>query len=147
MKIIFLDIDGVLNNRASLAEGIHILNEKCQLIGRIVDATEAQIVISSTWRMGMLIETLNIMLWKTGGPYNAIIAATPVINPDNIRGEEIQAWMDGAKERGKDISHYIIIDDDSDMLPEQMEFFIKTDMRTGLTTKAALQAIEILNRT
>lgn len=84
---------------------------------------------------------------QTGGPYNAIIAATPVINPDNIRGEEIQAWMDRAKERGKDISHYIIIDDDSDMLPEQMEFFIKTDMRTGLTTKAALQAIEILNRT
>lgn len=52
MKLIFLDIDGVLNG-ANLYEGTHtnrIRWECVQQVNRIVAATEAQVVLSSAWR-------------------------------------------------------------------------------------------------
>ena len=47
MKIIFLDIDGVISTEKS-----HYALDKdaCNLLGKIIDATDAKIVISSSWR-------------------------------------------------------------------------------------------------
>lgn len=45
-----------------------------------------------------------------------------------LRGDEIKDWM-----QGKDIESYAIIDDDSDMLPEQMSSFFIVDGYYGLT--------------
>lgn len=55
MKIIFLDIDGVLNSRAydrkrNWNEQTDIDETRLPLIKEIVDATGAKIVLSSTWR-------------------------------------------------------------------------------------------------
>ena len=55
MKIIFLDIDGVLNSRAydrkrNWNEQTDIDETRLPLIKEIVDATNAKIVLSSTWR-------------------------------------------------------------------------------------------------
>ncbi len=41
---------------------------------------------------------------------------------------------------------YVIIDDDSDMTPDQLEkHFVKTDNRKGITWKDAKKAVKILN--
>ena len=55
MKVIFLDIDGVLNSRAydrkrNWNEQSDIDETRLTLVKEIVDATEAKIVLSSTWR-------------------------------------------------------------------------------------------------
>ena len=56
LKIIFLDVDGVLNSNITrrrttdgfiFVSGRHIKNLK-----RIIDATGAKVVLSSSWRMG-----------------------------------------------------------------------------------------------
>ena len=66
MKVIFLDIDGVLNTPASIklapifVEGaptwygrhLHAFDKNCiSALNKITDATKAKIVISSTWRL------------------------------------------------------------------------------------------------
>ena len=54
MKIIFLDIDGVLNYSGCKARSpsgcIGIEHDKLQLLKQIVDATGAKIVLTSTWK-------------------------------------------------------------------------------------------------
>ena len=60
------------------------------------------------------------------------------------RGEEIQSWMNKESEKNE-IESYVILDDDSDMLPEQMNNFIHVDSNIGLTDKDVFTAIKILN--
>jgi hypothetical protein len=68
------------------------------------------------------------------------------------RGVEIQQWLD----EHPDVTNYVILDDDSDMLEHQMKNFVVTfdnvdhpdsvDIGYGLTKICAEKAIEILNR-
>lgn len=56
MKVIFLDIDGVLNSRKydsvrNWNEQTDIDVSRLPLLGEIVAATGAEIVLSSTWRV------------------------------------------------------------------------------------------------
>lgn len=70
MKVIFLDIDGVLNNNdyyerrsKGLINNKHDIDEL--LISRvndIVEATNAVIVVSSTWRLGGLSKVNNELI-------------------------------------------------------------------------------------
>ena len=55
MKVIFLDIDGVLNSRAydrkrNWDELTNIDESRLPLVKNIVDETGARIVLSSTWK-------------------------------------------------------------------------------------------------
>ena len=144
MKVVFLDIDGVLNNVASAAEGIDILPEKVILVRRLCQVTGASIVLSSSWRILFDIEFLRDLLYHTGLRQRwagdkpvEVIGVTPRL--DQIRGIEIQKWLDDHQ-----VTDYVIIDDDSDMLEIQMVNFIKTDNNIGLTSRDVDRAIEIL---
>ena len=141
-KALFLDIDGVLNNTASLAMGIHLLPEKCLLVSRIVDATDCGIVVSSTWRklyeQDYLREMLGrVGLWMHVGQFDY----TPEFGR-GTRGMEINAWLNTVK----GVKNYIIIDDDSDMLPEQKPHFIQTNHNVGLTERDTRLAIDMLSK-
>ena len=55
MKVIFLDIDGVLNYSGCKEKigGIFFVNdERIKILKEIIDKTNAKIVLSSTWRSG-----------------------------------------------------------------------------------------------
>ena len=139
-KIIFLDIDGVLNNYASMAESIELDSRCVILLRQIVEATDAVIVLSSTWRILYSKEVLEGMFQVTGFPYINIIDITP--NHDNhSRGYEIQKWMEA---HPGDYT-YVILDDDTDMLEEQLPFFHNTYCGTGLITRHIGGIIESLN--
>ena len=65
---------------------------------------------------------------------------------DNIdalynRGSEIKGWL---MLHGDDVSHYAIIDDMDDILPEQQSHFVWTDPEKGITEVDAIKAILIL---
>lgn len=52
MKVIFLDFDGVLNSRSFRAVRSDIIDEKhMTFLRRIVEATGAGIVLSTSWRV------------------------------------------------------------------------------------------------
>jgi hypothetical protein len=160
MKVIFLDIDGVLNSEKYATEywdrtgkpgyGGHFPKsvkptlenvlwdaETVKRLREIVDATQSKIVISSTWRKGFDVPNFKEMflLYDWDAP---VISITPSLASRN-RGEEIKQWIES-----NDVENYLILDDDSDMLPEQLENFVNTSFWVGLTDDDKEQAITIL---
>ena len=76
-----------------------------------------------------------------------IMDATPSIHEaahGATRGWEIHQWLIKNKDE-HEITHVVIIDDDSDMMEWQADWFVKTSMTDGLTYNCAGQAINILN--
>jgi hypothetical protein len=185
MKVIFLDIDGVLNSQdwyVYRRDAVEMDSINAQYpfyefdpraverLNRIIRETECKIVVSSSWRSGETIESLQ-KLFDQVGIIGEVIGLTPHLwctkpyeDMDGYRmprGCEIDWWLDNhgdfqrinwskeeqIKYEGKSkVKNYIILDDDSDMLYGQREHFIKTPNPTGLTDELADQAIEILNK-
>jgi HAD domain in Swiss Army Knife RNA repair proteins len=144
LKVLFLDIDGVLNTYRS--PGYLPINDKrLRMLRRIVKETGCIIVLSSTWRK--LPETLKRAHRKLGYKGLKIHSTTTkeqiVFGRTQHRGHEIQHWLD---KHPDSVETYAIVDDDSDMLLEQMDYYVKTDGDEGLTEEKADVIIAILNR-
>ena len=109
MKVIFLDIDGVLNSdeyidRAKNTQGIerHIDIEKVKLLKKAINETDAKTVLTSSWRNSKDIGPLRELLEK----YEIYFDVTPFINWE--RGLEIKQWLS----THKCVEDYIILDDE-----------------------------------
>jgi hypothetical protein len=168
LKIIFLDIDGVLATSEYLKNKKWTLNPvKQKLLEEIITATNANIVLSSSWRKSSLDETIKYMQQEGFLFSDKIIGVTirayqyikkeTKIHLAIPRGVEIKQWIDThihsnngknwqKKELGKDFN-YVILDDDTDMLLEQKSNFIHINSEVGLTKDDVNKAIEILNKT
>ena len=59
-----------------------------------------------------------------------------------FRGLEIDYYLS----KHHDVSNYVIIDDDSDMLLYQKDYFVKTDYNIGIQQCDVDKAINILNK-
>ncbi|TJZ75595.1 HAD domain-containing protein [Chitiniphilus eburneus] len=131
MKVLFLDFDGVLNSvRTATAFGDypHKLDQiqkfdavALQLI-RNLNAAGVSIVISSAWRTFCTQRDIERAMGLR------LAGETPK-SASGRRGEEIKTWLDA----NPDVTEYAIVDDDSDMLPEQMERFVQTNRQEGLS--------------
>ena len=118
LRVIFLDIDGVLNNSASKSHcGVYvgIDNDKVKRLKRIVDATDAKIVLSSTWRLGfnkngnMLEHHITYMNRKFRECDLSVFDVTPDLGRNGaFRGTEIKTWLDDHP----DVESWIVIDDE-----------------------------------
>ena len=139
MRVVFLDIDGVLVTRESLmkASGMRAQAQpRCvQALNSITDATGAAIVVSSTWRYGG-VEWIRNKL-KEWGVTADVIGATALDYKTN-RGQEIQTWL-----ANHPTESFVILDDDSDMAHLWAKL-IQTDMENGLTPARATRAIRVL---
>ena len=143
MKVIFLDVDGVLNKLDSPAM-LPLSKSKLRLLRHIVSETGARIVLSSSWRLFpharfKLMRTLRykgMRVWKSTPDFE-----TEHPNSPYWRGHEIEAFL---KDRPR-ITKYVILDDNNRFLKDQLEFFVETDSYVGLTQELADKAIGILN--
>lgn len=153
IKVIFLDIDGVLNVYCESRDkyGCNFHPHFVDNLKHIIDETDAKIVISSSWKADGLI-TLKKM-WIDRNLPGEVIDITEG-RPDRKRGKEIQQWLDKHKE---EIVDYVIIDDDDVKIKNKEHHFVKTsdnpdhedcvDIGYGLTKECAEQAIILLNKT
>ena len=162
MKIIFCDIDGVLNSyqwnleRPDLidyGEGFNVPAREqypfyefspklIKNLNTITDTTGAKIVVSSAWRDQYEIPELSQIL-KWVGVTGEIIDYTPSFFVKGYflpRGCEIDAWL----KKHKDVTSYVILDDNNDMLLSQKRNFVETSPKFGLTKDLSELAIEIL---
>lgn len=151
MKVIFLDIDGVLNSSRSCAAfgGFPFPGRKRErdwgkfdevaigLLRRIVKQTGASCVLSSSWRLGMSEGEMLDLANRLGVP---LIGRTRSNAGREPRGAQIQDWLD----EHQDVQCYVIVDDDSDVLEEQQEFFVKVQFADGLSFHNHLDATRIL---
>ena len=173
MKVIFLDIDGVLNsdawyhytralikqNKENMFKNVNESDEHIQYLQSQIDDravinlnyllknTDAKIVLSSSWRSNNSEEMTileNVLRYK-GLEFSGFLDITPYsLNRD--RGEEIAEWLT-VNCTTYDIESYCILDDDIfDILPEQYEHFIHVDRNFGLSYIEANKAFDILQK-
>lgn len=149
MKVIFLDFDGVLNSekyiKASNKYGVVIDPSRMVLLKKIVENTNAEIVLSTSWREHWDKDTANcnqtgIEINEIFGEYGLeIFDKTPKLNLK--REDEIKAWLNENK-----VENFIVLDDaflSSNFLDGH---FIKTsNYFNGLDETDVEKAIEILN--
>ena len=157
MRILFLDFDGVLNSESwMLAQPKHtnfiraLDRTAVALIAEIVARTQAQIVVSSSWRRMYSADVLRQLLTEAGYPAPCpIIGLTPILHrtPDGdpqVRGHEIQQWLDEAAQReGERVDLFAILDDDSDMAHLRHRL-VQTSFKIGLTRDHAESVIALL---
>lgn len=149
MKIIFLDIDGVLNDHGRMMN-IHsgIQKDKALLFNKVLDETDCMIVISSAWRYiiltgAMTIKGFEILLLTHGLKcHNRVIGWTPMDEEISSRGKQIQNWIDKYY-AGKNT--YVVVDDLDDGITECGHPFVHTDGKIGLTEQNVDQIIKLLS--
>ncbi len=156
IKIIFLDIDGVLNNEVMCfnpewKEKQFDIDKRCMdLLNNLIEKTDAKVVISSVWRYGNTIESLQKLLEEYGFK-GEVIGLTPSYGHTAcVRGNEILGWLQDNQDRYEGLDYnfknYVILDDDGDMLLFQKDNFIHVDNFSGLTPNIIWKAEKILNR-
>ncbi|MGL5436849.1 MAG: HAD domain-containing protein [Lachnospiraceae bacterium] len=155
MKIIFLDVDGVLNyiDCENSTEDLYFVEDRCmQLLKQLIERTGAKIVLSSTWRLGWFDIEKGIksyeaddfsMLCQEFDKYGlTFMSKTPIITRSyGFRGNEIKEWL--VNWRGEVIESFVILDDGSDMNPFAHKL-VQTSMIKGLEQKHIDQAVQIL---
>ena len=163
LKVIFLDVDGVLNSKDDLMiyrERNNITScilydevedRPLKLLKEIVEKTNAKIVVSSSWRIGccrsgkesIFGDRLYIKLENRLKDYGMdIYDITPSLNSGTQRGDEIREWISK-----NPVDNFIILDDDSDMCEYlNTEHFIHTTYEHGLTEELKDKAIDFLSK-
>ena len=187
-KLIFLDIDGVLNNYSFHGKWMserkkenpdisqtelalqfkkcfleateyeffngYIVPENLDNFNRIIDATNADIVLSSDWRFindGNYnnVADINVIkqLFKVRGIKGNVLDSTPLVS---IRGDRAIEILRYIRANNLNDTRIVVIDDLREAgealrdIPDSM--FIWTDYKTGLTKEEAEEAIEFLNK-
>lgn len=165
--ILFLDIDGVLNRHATKAgdAGVRtcvlqrpysltqhtgvVETAKVEALARMLLASGAKIVVSSSWREGL----------ADAAAFAAAIGLVPPLanapdlihrdwrtgwKPSSHRHHEIGWWLD----KHPRVTRHAIVDDHDFIPPEwpMASHFIKTDPNVGLTNHALNRALEMFGR-
>lgn len=149
LKVIFLDIDGVLNNEGSFTKSrMDTLDPTAvKLLNDLVMDTDACIVISSAWRIGNSLHWLQCMIAKVGFEFpERIIGATMEISHQTnggvwvskTRGQEIALWLEQVP-----VDSFVIFDNDDDMDPVS-DHLIQTTFKEGLLPEHIERAKKML---
>jgi len=159
MKVIFLDVDGVINT----AKKRNHLERVNKTIGwnycynnifckrslnnlmEIVLMTDANIVISSARRYKQDLSQALKLQFIEYGLWDYTLSKTPVVD-ENLKHDagkelEINAWM----EEHKDIESFVILDDFIAVFDKLLPNVIEVNPHEGINMKVRLQAIEKLN--
>jgi len=175
-KIIFLDMDGVLNSETDFLEAatkydpVHsklqkgerwkiISAGKLYLLNQIIKETDAKIVFSSTWRTKCDAKKMTKIFRKYGDIWehdeSVFVGVTPnwsrgMSISQEFRGREIMQYLHEHPE----IENYIVLDDNNDVRNDTYykdveipeERFIHTDEYAGITKIDAWAAMTVLGR-
>ena len=153
MKIIFLDVDGVLNTSrtqrrlACSNEFTFVDTRKVLRLRDIVERTGAKLVLSSTWRFGAMPDAFFLereALRELVAEFKRVrcplwFDVTPYL-PRAKRWQEINAWLILHPE----VEEFIVLDDVGEELKPFADKLVLTNMRDGLTKERAELAIQML---
>ena len=153
MKVIFLDIDGVLNGsvyrREQMLQGkisVILQPEPLACLQRIAASTDASIALISSWKKFWerdgSVDSAGLEIEQTLNGLGLFIAdKTPVI-PGGSRSAEVEQWLKNKRY----VEQYVILDDkDFSWTRKQRPHWVQCPGDTGLTNDLADMAIAILN--
>lgn len=139
MRVLFLDIDGVLNSRDYVEragwdpplgsrDDLKIIDPiAVALLDEVLAATGACVVISSSWRSTYPLEALRSMLQERGLE-GRVVGVTPEL-PGRQRSREISQWLADRS----DVEAFAIVDDNEDAGVGHASQFVQTTFEHGLT--------------
>lgn len=148
MKIIFLDIDGVLNSEETVKRRIRsdkgfigIDPYLVAIFNRIIFAIDAKIVLSSSWRIlpdsqQEVRDRVMDFIDMTKHPFQKENGEW------SVRGDEIQEWLS----RHPEVTKYAILDDDTDGMRQHGDNYFRTYWEEGLTEEIAKKVVDHLNK-
>lgn len=155
MRVIFLDIDGVLNCWDCVKAHVQRLDalpagskrDYTDCIGshhvvslnNIIQRSGAKIVISSAWRKLNTLEYLSEFL-HSHGVQGEFIGMPPSLGTE--RGLEIAAWLN--EHPHPSVESFVILDDSSDMAHLE-RCLVRTNMESGLTERHVARAVAMFN--
>jgi hypothetical protein len=165
MKVIFLDVDGVLNSVKTVWDNESLETDLIHNLSDIVKETGAKIILTSSWRMSpsALSHLMDALMWfdlsisgcTQEGVYmrdfehtrfEGITPTRRYLDSDVFtydRGAEIAMWL---LQHDFDVEKFVILDDDDidikNWFPNEL---VKTDFMKGLTEDDAAKAINLLS--
>lgn len=140
MKIIFLDIDGVLNN----CQAISVFHESStkslciEILNFIIQETGSKVIIISSWKDNFDFQnTIKPMLYKRGIMPESIIGCT---EKDVVKELGIMKYL-----AENSVDNFVIVDDalecaDSDLVAR----YVQTNTHTGLVPEDIDKIINVL---
>lgn len=166
MKLVFLDIDGVMTSTLE-TPGSYINHNENEYgasplcVKRLIDLcekTNSKIIISSNWRKFDSFGSHSRWFNPFTGKYNQnpmpklidqlgelYIGSLPKVRHLN-KSQALKIWFD---ETELNVDNYVIFDDDLNEQFQESEFknnFILTDFEIGLTDDDCEKALKILNK-
>ena len=145
MKILFLDIDGVLlplpsdgHFEAELKPSAEAVNN----LNLLVQITGAHIVVTSHWRNGRTIKQLETLLENWGVKWG-VFGKTKDSIGDEDRGYDIQYWLVNSREV---IDAFVVIDDDRTDLELFADKMVSPKPDKGLQFHDVSEAVRILEK-
>lgn len=165
MKIIFLDVDGVLNNDENLNNDDALNDKLITILAELVKLSHARIVLTSSWRcfpdtIAKIMDRFAkfdltlFSITREGIPYEELkntpwegIKPCPCYDLDdevcNDRGAEIAAWL--LEHKDFNIEKFVIIDDEIDDIKSYFpNNYVQTNFSTGFTWDNLNAALKIL---
>lgn len=146
IKVVFLDIDGVLITARSVLANVGVVENLLSipdpvsvgLLNRVLVECDAKIVLTSTHRKQYITDKDSLAkmaehLTKLGVRGDLLIGYTSVLRR---RGQEIQDWLSK-----NNVTQFVVLDDassavqagDGSVITELKDCFIQSDSRTGIT--------------
>lgn len=149
MKVLFLDFDGVLNSQdyrdryGSMGAGID--KSKMPLLKRLVDSTDAKIVIITSLREywdknSDKCDYFGKVINETFAEYGLEIYGKTPVSESGMREDDIRDWI--CENPG--IKNYVAIDDGALFAKFLVGHFVQP--KDGLEEEHVEKAVEILNR-
>ncbi len=140
MKILFLDIDGVINTNRAILSGLEGFDPvSCALVNMVCQQAQAQIVICSSWREDRtrteFIEILDRCGISSGHLH--VDWATPVLRTP--RGLEVRAWL----ELHSEVRRHAILDDGIGF-EDDPRFWVATDVDFGVGLPQVVSILGLL---
>lgn len=149
-KILFIDVDGVLNDhRTVTCDPENLLPRQCAVLERVIRETGCVLVITSAWRYVVNPHRMQLWLRARGVPSARVIGRTPtgqemglpvvpiveggaaLMYANESRGDEIIAWL---QKQGDVAPPFAIVDDEKKTNMGSLESIVVwTDGSVGLT--------------
>jgi hypothetical protein len=142
-KVIFLDIDGVMNSVSTRPQDPRGLLDfldpaNVAVLNAIVRATAAVVVVSSSWRLTVPFAALQAD-FAAAGCAAEIVDVTPNIDARE-RGREVAAWLARQDEAP---ARFVVLDDEFDM-PAFPDRLVRTRKLHGLCAHDLPVVLELL---
>lgn len=160
MKLIFLDIDGVLNNTEDIKKYRLFLKGERRVLIDIEpffyfkkmlkeiekEKLDVRVVISSSWRLGTTASDWKKLFKHYFNNDEIIIGRTLHLEKD--RGLEILNFIEMLDEKKETVEDYIVVDDDIEDIIDYVgkKRIVKTSIKRGLTNKDVRKIIRKLKK-